>query len=173
MTTYELFQQGPAVYIPVILVSLVITLVLYSAFPLLFARLRKKTITKRKYNLLCFGINFLVMIVFAVINGGASSGGSYLLWTGIFSASGLKVLKSRCVLDDSQFINTSTSTEKTAAIEPLEASVHAEKHHGLQPAPTPPPITFCRKCGNRLIEGSHFCGFCGTAIVRGGQHEMS
>lgn len=28
------------------------------------------------------------------------------------------------------------------------------------------PITYCRKCGKKLFEGSDFCSFCGTAIVK-------
>jgi len=30
-----------------------------------------------------------------------------------------------------------------------------------------PPIAFCRKCGNKLIEGSEFCSSCGTAVIKG------
>ena len=66
--TYELFNQGPAAYIPIILVSLLITLVAYGAFPLVFARMRKKTITKKKYNLFCYCVNFLVMVLFVAVN---------------------------------------------------------------------------------------------------------
>ena len=29
-----------------------------------------------------------------------------------------------------------------------------------------PPIAFCRKCGNKLIEGSEFCSSCGTAVIK-------
>ena len=93
--SYELFEQGPAAYIPVILVSLVITLAAYGAFPLIFAKTRKKIITKRKYNVLCYCFNILVMILFVAINGEASSGGPYLLWTWVFSASGIKTLKNQ------------------------------------------------------------------------------
>ena len=64
MTYYELFQQGPMVYIPVLLISLVVTLLAYAALPIILAKTRKKIITKKKYNLLCYGINFLIMIVF-------------------------------------------------------------------------------------------------------------
>ena len=30
---------------------------------------------------------------------------------------------------------------------------------------TPPQIKFCRKCGNKLIEGSEFCSSCGTKVL--------
>ena len=61
--SYELFQQGPAAYIPVILVSLVVTVVAYGAFPFIFARARKKVITKKKYNRLCYGFNILESVL--------------------------------------------------------------------------------------------------------------
>lgn len=32
--------------------------------------------------------------------------------------------------------------------------------------PSHPPIAFCRKCGNKLIEGSEFCSSCGTAVIK-------
>jgi len=100
--TYELFNQGPAAYIPIILVSLLITLVAYGAFPLVFARMRKKTITKKKYNLFCYCVNFLVMVLFVAVNGNSSSGAPYLLWTWVFSMSGIKTLKIRGVLEETQ-----------------------------------------------------------------------
>lgn len=27
-------------------------------------------------------------------------------------------------------------------------------------------VTFCRKCGNKLLDGAQFCNKCGTAIVK-------
>lgn len=29
-----------------------------------------------------------------------------------------------------------------------------------------PAILYCRKCGKRLIDGSDFCSYCGTSVVR-------
>lgn len=79
--TYELFQQGPAVYVPISLLSLVITVVACGTFPLIFAEARKSPITKKKYRRLCYGINIAVMFLFITINGGASNGAPYFLWT--------------------------------------------------------------------------------------------
>ena len=45
--SYELFQQGPAAYIPVILVSLVITVVAYGAFPFILQEHERKLSPKR------------------------------------------------------------------------------------------------------------------------------
>lgn len=123
--TYELFQQGPAAYIPIILVSLIITLVAYGAFPLIFARARKKIITKRKYNVLCYCVNFLVMVLFIAVDGETSSGGPYLLWTWVFSTSGIKTLRSRGVLEGFQPIDY-TKTATYNASEAVDTGVSEE-----------------------------------------------
>lgn len=101
MTYYELFQQGPAVYIPVLLFSLVVTIVAYGAVPFIVAKTRKPPITKKKYRGLCYAINVAVMFLFIVINGEASSGGPYLLWTWVFSSWGAKILETRGILVNS------------------------------------------------------------------------
>jgi len=166
--TYELFNQGPAAYIPIILVSLLITLVAYGAFPLVFARMRKKTITKKKYNLFCYCVNFLVMVLFVAVNGNSSSGAPYLLWTWVFSMSGIKTLKIRGVLEETQNKNykndVSTEVAEVANTTISKDSMIAAAEHPV--SEEIPRIRFCRKCGFELIDGSEFCSRCGTAITK-------
>ena len=166
--TYELFKQGPAAYIPIILVSLLITLVAYGAFPLVFARMRKKTITKKKYNLFCYCVNFLVMVLFVAVNGNSSSGAPYLLWTWVFSMSGIKTLKIRGVLEETQNKNykndVSTEVAEVANTTISKDSMIAAAEHPV--SEEMPRIRFCRKCGFELIDGSEFCSRCGTAITK-------
>ena len=149
--TYELFQQGPAAYIPVLLLSLVVTVVAYGAFPLIFAKVRNTPITKKKYRRLCYGINVAVMFMFIVINGEASSGGPYLLWTWIFSSWGTRILEDKGLLDDGTYIPSApTPVQAPQQSKPI---VEANK------------ICFCRKCGERLIDRSKYCSKCGTEII--------
>ena len=166
--TYELLNQGPAAYIPIILVSLLITLVAYGAFPLVFARMRKKTITKKKYNLFCYCVNFLVMVLFVAVNGNSSSGAPYLLWTWVFSMSGSKTLKIRGVLEETQNKNykndVSTEVAEVANTTISKDSMIAAAEHPV--SEEMPRIRFCRKCGFELIDGSEFCSRCGTAITK-------
>lgn len=166
--TYELFNQGPAAYIPIILVSLLITLVAYGAFPLVFARMRKKTITKKKYNLFCYCVNFLVMVLFVAVNGNSSSGAPYLLWTWVFSMSGIKTLKIRGILEETQNKNykndVSTEVAEVANTTISKDSMIAAAEHPV--SEEMPRIRFCRKCGFELIDGSEFCSRCGTAITK-------
>ena len=89
--------QNPSINILSLIISLGLTVLAYCAFPLIYANNCKKAIPKKKYTKLCYGINFLIMLVFALINGG-SSGAPYLLWTWVFSKSGLKALERRGLL---------------------------------------------------------------------------
>lgn len=149
--SYELFQQGPEVYIPILLLSLVITVVAYGAFPLIFAKARKSPITKKKYRGLCYGINVAVMFMFIVINGEASSGGPYLLWTWIFSSWGTRILEDKGLLDDGTYIPSAPT--------PVQAPQQSKPIVGAN------KICFCRKCGERLIDRSKYCSKCGTEII--------
>ena len=175
--TYEIFEQGPEVFIPFIIFSLIITVVAYGAFPLLYSLLLEKNITKKKYNKLCYLINFFIMILFCIINGEVSSLAPYFLWTSIFASLGINIFKKRGFLEDTQKNNqTKASNCHTESIskspqipnsnEKTEISynhnsygngisLHAEKM--LQ-------ISYCRKCGNRVTGDSVFCNKCGTKI---------
>ncbi len=87
-----------ATNIPVLLGSLALTALADGAIPCIVARTRNKPITKKKYNIICYGLNVIVMILFVAING-ASSGFPYFLWTWIFARCGLNTLTSRGVLE--------------------------------------------------------------------------
>ena len=108
--TYELFRQAPAVYMILFLISLAFTLVLYGTYPIILSKTRKKIITKKKFKLFCYGINFIVMILSAFIrtshfdvgNNSIFSVGPYILWTEVFSYYGLKTLKHRGVLESNE-----------------------------------------------------------------------
>lgn len=93
--TYSLcsyFEQHPIAGIVYILFSLIVTLIIYGAFPLIIANSRKKTITAKKYKFLCYMVNFFVSFFFGVMNGSSMSGGAYILWTFVFVKFGLRTL---------------------------------------------------------------------------------
>ena len=160
--TYELFQQGPETYIPVIIASLAFTVIGYAAFPFIFARIRKKTITKKKYRTLCYIFNLLVMFFF-IIENGESSGAPYFLWTWVFSAAGIKELERRGILENTHMVNYNQIMEYNRNINDEadtieEVAIQMEEYNATS-------IRFCRKCGFEMIEGSEFCSQCGTKIV--------
>lgn len=130
--TYEIFQQGASAYVPVILISLIITMVVYCAFPLIFAKARKSEITKKKYKLLCYGINILLCLTFAFINGGATSFLPYLLWTYVFSNIGCSMLRKKRILIEAPRVDP-------FSLEPIEEekpSTFTEEVQGLKPKRT-------------------------------------
>lgn len=100
MDLYELFQMGPQVYIPYLLIALAITVLCYCFIPLLIALIRKKPITKKRYRVFCYLFNIAVMFLFVVIAGGAVNAGPYLIWTAVFTACGIRILRTRKKLND-------------------------------------------------------------------------
>jgi ribosomal protein L40E len=139
MTYFELFQESPALFFLVIVISLAVTLLVYGAFPVIFSKTRKTPITKKKYKGLCYGINAIGLVFFVALNG-ASNGAPYLLWTWIFSNYGVKTLEAKGLLSD---------------ILPTE-----EENVNIVNS----KICFCRKCGTSIEDGSRFCRKCGTEI---------
>lgn len=110
---YELIQRDPSLMIPYVLFSLGLTVLAYGGFPFAFARMRKKRISKKKYRFVCYGFNFVICLIFAVINGGTFSGGPYLLWTWIFTRNGIKKLEERYLLIDSLSEEVETNVVNT------------------------------------------------------------
>lgn len=183
MRYYELFQLGPAVYIPILLLSLAITVVAYGAFPVIFAKLRKTYITKKKYRGLCYGINAAVMLLFIIINGEASSGGPYLLWTWVFSSWGIKILDAKGIFTEGIFPTNTThditdkesqvvdidkmSVEEAAKYLVAEQSgeKHIPKEHTYAPQKT--KVKYCSQCGSPINSCTKKCTGCGKQYFRG------
>jgi len=193
MDYIELFQQDPGTIMFVLVLSLVITVVAYGAFPFIFAKTRKKPVTKKKYRWLCYGINFAVMMPFIVVNGEAS-GGPYLLWTWIFSRWGEGILCDRgCMLDgdylpndpnrmvacktcgyrDKNFFDACPRcghhAKKYVLVTPTSPTPRAVASQPVRtatPAKAPAQVRFCRKCGTKLAGDGNFCHICGTQIKR-------
>ena len=141
MSYFELYQENPALLFLVLIISLVVTLLVYGAFPVIFAKTRKTPITKKKYKCLCYGINFIGLVFFVALNG-VSNGAPYILWTWIFSNYGIKTLETKGLLnvvstDNKEYIDVPKNKEA---------------------------ISFCRKCGAKLDIDSRFCRKCGTEI---------
>lgn len=183
----EVFTQGPAVYIPVMIFSLIFTLIGYGAFPLIFAITREDYITKKKYRNRCFLVNIIALVIFMIIGGGASNGAPYCLWTMVFSHFGAKILEKNgrlkeydnnqdggympenpnrvvecknCGYRDKVFFTACPKCGKGAK---RYVYLNEEKQVDLA------PIRFCRKCGEELIANSSFCSKCGTEVIKENQ----
>lgn len=192
---YELYEQEPDLFFLILLISLAITVFAYGAFPLIFAKTRNKPIAKKKYKLLCYGINAAVMCMFCVINC-AISIGPYLLWTWAFSSWGAKILESREVLLDGED-TTDESDEPTECTPCKPIDINKTRSYRVTECISCgyrdkdffvncpkcgnntrrfvylnedeninyDKISFCRKCGEKLKDNSQFCSKCGTKII--------
>ncbi len=80
-----------------LLLSLLLTLILYGAFPLIFAGARKNSISGKKYGAWCWCVNFVLGTVCAVAVGSSTAGG-YFLWTFVFWTLGKKNLAKKGLL---------------------------------------------------------------------------
>ena len=137
----ETFNQGPKVYIPILIFNLLITIFAYGLFPFILAKARKTAISKKKYNRLCYAVNFVIAALFFLMSedGGAMNLAPYVLWTAVFSYLGRNTLEKKELLFDDEQDKTKSSTQRDE-------------------------IRFCRKCGEKLRPSSIACHKCGTEI---------
>lgn len=171
MELVELYRTAPATFFIVLIVSLIITLLSYCAIPLIFAATRKTPITKRRYRVLCFALNLIVMIIFIAINGESISIGPYALWTGVFSSAGVKILNKKGYLFDEEEANNAASTASTAetALPPVIEEISELNTIVDEKIPATVEDTACRYCGQcgfKLLPDSSFCSACGSPVIK-------
>lgn len=190
---WDLSQRSPGTFAAFLLCSLVITLLAYGAFPLLFSRMWKRSITQRKYHVWCYAVNCIFMILFQ-LQSEESTLAPYLLWTSVFTWLGSRNLQLRGRMEDYDGIllpddPTRRVVCKTCgykSTEYFEACPNCGKYtkeYVYEPPsdiplplqspeasatsstdPAPDGIRFCRRCGTRLLDGGKFCHKCGLAI---------
>lgn len=160
---YELFKQDSSVWLPIVALSLIITVTSYGAYPLLFARFRKKPITAKRYRVFCFLFNALVMVFFVVLNG-SSSGAPYLLWTSIFCHFGKKTLAQRNVLKsaDAPAPTPSSDTELAHTTNPASPTKEVVKSKKAKKT----KANFCKYCGQPIDQTTKKCSGCGKQYFR-------
>lgn len=154
--------------VPALIVSLAITAFAYALFPLLYANLRKRPITARKYRVFCFLFNFWVMVLFIALNGGSSSGSPFFLWTWVFSSLGKKILDERYVL---LIPNAPAPVQSDDA--PVDAALEYTEKFQQPTASIPVPVKakktksrFCKHCGSPIDPATKKCTGCGKQYFR-------
>lgn len=156
--TLELFELGPGVYIPYLILSFLITAGSYAIFPLLFARIRKKNITARKFRFFCFLFNFMIMAFFIALNG-SSSGAPYLIWTSVFCHYGLKTLKKRNII-----VISNTMVQNNDSDMSMQCTNKKNNSFDSEFSPTKQIKSkkrFCVICGNPIDQETKRCSSCG------------
>lgn len=166
-------EQGTMTEIATFLLDLMLTMVLYGAFPMFFAVTRKKAIKDRKYAGICYAVNLLIK--FTLYQGNMLNLAPCLLWTIVFSRFGITILGNRgapAVAPE----NRGFADEETEVIanEPEGESVsHApadmpQRTESTSVKPLAEVVknddTLCPYCGSVLLEGSAFCSHCGKAV---------
>ena len=153
-----------------IILSAIISAMIYGAFPLIYAQLRCKRVTAKRYRIVCYCVNFAVTFIIAMFSstsdiGNNNSAGvvwSYIFWTGIFTRPGVKILRSHGVLEDSpdeqQEDEAPAETQEGESVGENDAE-RAETAQGARQT-----LRFCTRCGFELAENSRFCSRCGASV---------
>ena len=156
---YDELGHGAWSYIPSLIISAIITAGVYSAFPLIYAWLRRRRVTKKGYRIVCYCVNFAVTLLLSMVNilvsneqDGTAGVWAYVFWTGIFTVPGAKILRRRGALEGS----VATPDESDSEYEPAAY----ERYAGEGRRRT---LRFCTRCGFKLEENSRFCSRCGTS----------
>ena len=146
--------------LPDFIVGVILTAAVYCVFPLIYAQLRCKRVTAKSYRTICYCVNFavtvLIMIFSLAVSSGSIGGASiwpYIIWTGIFTKPGVKILRSRGVLEGE--IAEPQEGEAPAENDALCAEAAQNARQTLR---------FCTRCGFELAENSWFCSRCGASV---------
>lgn len=164
----------------VLLFNLVVTIFAYGFFPFVFARVRKKSISGKKYKRICYGFNAIPMIWFFLLNRRTTLM-PYLLWTSVFVYFGTNKLGWRGVLSE-------TDTKEKIDTE-LTAHSHidgdSQYHNKSLEAPQDyvgkyqksnaseliinkanPKQKYCKHCGGAIDNETKKCSKCGKQYFR-------
>lgn len=120
-------------YLSLLIASVLIAIVKYCAFPVIFANARKKPIERKKYKLICWGVNaglWFITSIFAFMSTGKVGAGAFILWTLVFVKVGTSQLEKRGILI------------------PEEEKIMCPRC-GYQMAKD---CLFCKKCGQKMPE---------------------
>lgn len=165
-------EQVTMTEIATLLLDLMLTMVLYGALPMIFAGGRNKAIKDRKYKLICYAINFPVMLVLQ--RGGSVNLIPYVFWTFIFSRIGMRILSNRGVpavaSENAESLGENVEaiankTEKITSRVSMDTPPRKEiTSNEISAEATEMSNAVCPCCGFELFEGSAFCSHCGESV---------
>lgn len=172
MTYYDIYKADPSAFIPTIIISLIITLVAYGTFPLIYAKFRREPITEKKYKRRCYGINAIAMVFFFLL-ADKPSASAYLLWTFVFSSSGVRRLTKRGMIVDEDSL-LSDNSEKASSAPEVQVGESTNDDTGSQQLAEQKPVgtkrnpkqRFCKLCGGAIDPDIKKCTKCGKQYFR-------
>lgn len=158
-------NSSPAEIVIILIGGILLTMALYGSFPLLFAYNSKKSITKKKYKKLCYGVNAILMLICAVIDLDDNFTFPYIFWTSIFCEFGVKKLSARNLLEENaQIESNQPSIPANETIPPKKQEADIIPKVQVEPVYSSSASLYCRKCGTKLWEDSIYCDSCGVKV---------
>lgn len=96
-----IYTFGKSGYLLWFFVLIVSSVLMYAIFPCVFACLRNKPITSTKYRITCYAVNVFGIVIYYILTKDFNFH-SYILWTLIFSELGIKDLRKKDIIADSE-----------------------------------------------------------------------
>lgn len=135
-------QYGSSDIVGQLFLGIIIAAIAYGAFPMIFA-LCKPKISAKRYRWICFLVNFVVFLCFALI-GGNINAAPYLLWTVIFCAIFKRFLPEiDPPIDYSKF--DKKSFDEVSSSVPEEVLAQCESHRGSREGITKAAEAFAKE----------------------------
>ena len=153
-----------------ILGSLIITAIAYMAVPMIMMASNGGKFPKKKankialINSLVVGVLFLIITISLEATAGWSAAPA-ILYYGINFA----IISEKSTKEKNNSENNEIQPSQKENFNETRPVTQTDKSANTQPIAKPKVeqtqrINFCRKCGNKLIDGSVFCNKCGTKI---------
>ena len=177
----ELLSQDPSASILYLAVSIIVTVLIYAAFPMIYAWLRKRPIKSSAYRWTCYGFNLLLKIIL-FLEAESKSFWPYMLWTSVFIACGTQTLKKKSVLVDTcsedSISQSETSPNDSSPVEcaTVEPTTSEENASCGKPQNEVYPIKkvkvkmekrrYCKFCGGSIDSSTKKCTQCGKQYFR-------
>lgn len=154
-------------YITILLFNLLITAGAYCIIPLAVAGLRKASITRKKYRIICIVVTIVIAFAFQFWRSYAGvSGGSFwpaILWGTIFYDVGISILRNRGLLSDS----ASTKPTEQPPVKPSSAAPKAPVTE-VSPESAPKQNTPVHLDSQPpAIKTWYTCPYCGSVVATG------
>ncbi len=168
----------------VIILDLILTVFFYLFVPVVFC-IRNKPMTEKQIKKViiinAISVWILIVVIISASGGEPQASGAVFLWSWV----GKKIME-RVLLreeNDNVVVKEKKETKEVPKQSMHEGVTHicysdpndiSEKKSGLtygndialqQNTTSSVKISYCRKCGNKLIEDSQFCNKCGTKVI--------
>ena len=151
----DAFMNWGEIIITLIL-DLILTVFFYLLVPVIFC-IRKKSMTKKQIKKVIIINGVCVCLFFGILVGRVTA--AVFLWSWV----GKKIME-RVLLVDEEDEQTEENLSQSNAVN-IPVTTQTETNLNIvQPFAPKNEISFCRKCGTKLLKDSQYCRKCGTKV---------